>query len=139
MSVVVHPLQFGPDEDMARYPRDSAGDGAAAAGAGVDLLFRPAVAELYPHPPRREAARLHRALLAMADASAAGTRRSDLLIERARDMLDVPPKFAVDYLAGADPASPEPEAEARPGDVLLVAARLGGTRLLDNLQLPDGS
>ncbi len=47
-SVFVNPAQFGPNEDFARYPRDDEHDAAAAAAAGVDILFRPAVDELYP-------------------------------------------------------------------------------------------
>src|SRR5690606_34853338 len=47
-SVFVNPLQFGPDEDFERYPRTLAEDRAALAAAGVDLLFAPAVAEIYP-------------------------------------------------------------------------------------------
>jgi pantoate--beta-alanine ligase len=47
-SVFVNPAQFGPEEDFTRYPRDDEHDAATAAAAGVDLLFRPAVDELYP-------------------------------------------------------------------------------------------
>jgi pantoate--beta-alanine ligase len=47
MSVFVNPLQFGPREDFARYPRDLTGDAAKAEERGVDLLFAPAVEELY--------------------------------------------------------------------------------------------
>lgn len=47
-SLFVNPAQFGPSEDLARYPRDEAGDAAQAEAAGVDLLFAPAASELYP-------------------------------------------------------------------------------------------
>lgn len=48
MSVFVNPLQFGPDEDFTRYPRNLDRDRALAEDRGVDLLFVPAVAALYP-------------------------------------------------------------------------------------------
>jgi pantoate--beta-alanine ligase len=47
-SLFVNPSQFGPNEDLARYPRDEAGDAAKAEAAGVDLLFAPEAGELYP-------------------------------------------------------------------------------------------
>ena len=47
MSIFVNPLQFAPTEDLARYPRDPEGDAAKAAARGVDLLFTPAVTEMY--------------------------------------------------------------------------------------------
>jgi pantoate--beta-alanine ligase len=48
MSVFVNPLQFGPSEDFDRYPRDLERDRALAAGRGVDLLFVPSAATMYP-------------------------------------------------------------------------------------------
>jgi pantoate--beta-alanine ligase len=49
-TIFVNPLQFGPNEDLAGYPRDLAADTAAAESEGVDVLFVPSVAEMYPEP-----------------------------------------------------------------------------------------
>ena len=51
VSLFVNPLQFGPTEDLARYPRDLDGDVAVAAAAGVDIVFAPPVEEMYPGFP----------------------------------------------------------------------------------------
>ncbi len=48
VSVFVNPLQFGPNEDLARYPRDPERDLKLAQEAGADALFMPGAAELYP-------------------------------------------------------------------------------------------
>ena len=47
-SLFVNPAQFGDPADLARYPRDETADAAIAEEAGVDVLFAPAVEELYP-------------------------------------------------------------------------------------------
>jgi pantoate--beta-alanine ligase len=52
MSIFVNPLQFGPGEDFARYPRTFDDDAARARLHGVSLLFAPGVDELYPREPR---------------------------------------------------------------------------------------
>lgn len=51
MSLFVNPFQFGPNEDLDRYPRDLDRDAALAESAGVDVLFTPSVDEVYPTPP----------------------------------------------------------------------------------------
>jgi pantoate--beta-alanine ligase len=47
-SIFVNPLQFGPTEDLSRYPRDEAGDLAALEACGCDLAWLPDVATMYP-------------------------------------------------------------------------------------------
>lgn len=51
LSVFVNPLQFGPQEDYDRYPRDLERDVRIAEQAGVDFLFAPSVDEMYPEKP----------------------------------------------------------------------------------------
>jgi pantoate--beta-alanine ligase len=48
VSLFVNPAQFNETRDLGSYPRDEASDAARAAGAGVDFLFVPPVAEVYP-------------------------------------------------------------------------------------------
>ena len=47
VSLFVNPTQFGPDEDLDKYPQDLDGDSRSADNAGVDLLFCPEVSEIY--------------------------------------------------------------------------------------------
>ncbi|RZS79452.1 pantothenate synthetase [Motilibacter rhizosphaerae] len=50
VTVFVNPLQFGPGEDFARYPRTLDADLEVCRGAGVDVVLAPAVEEVYPRP-----------------------------------------------------------------------------------------
>jgi pantoate--beta-alanine ligase len=48
VSIFVNPLQFGPNEDLARYPRPLEADLAACREEGAELVFTPGVADMYP-------------------------------------------------------------------------------------------
>ena len=227
MSIFVNPLQFAPAEDLARYPRDAAGDAAKAASRGVALLFTPGVDEMYPverrvevvpralhtrwegavrpghfagvltvvakllnivqpdvtifgqkdvqqatlvramvadldiptgivvAPTTREtdglamssrnsylapaertsATALSRALFAMRDAFRHGERRAESLVDTGRAVIDAERAAVIDYLAVADGVTLEPVAEAAEGSVAMIAARIGSTRLIDNVVL----
>ena len=227
MSVFVNPLQFGPGEDFARYPRNLERDRALAEERGVDLLFVPAVEALYPEGAetrvvpgsaagmwegalrpghfagvltvvaklfnlvqpdiavfgqkdiqqvtlvrkmvddldfplrmvvaptvreadglalssrniyldagaRKQALGLSRALAAAEAAFAAGQRDATSLEARIRDVLEQHPGLDPDYIAIVDPERLQPVAQAVSGTIVALAARVGGTRLIDNIIL----
>ena len=225
VTIFVNPLQFGPSEDLGRYPRDLVRDLEACAQEGVDAVFAPSVAEMYPQPPattvhvagltdglcgtqrpvhfdgvttvvaklfaiagpcrayfgrkdaqqvavvtrmaadldlpvevvacplvrepdglalssrnaylsaddRRAAPVLFRALHAAADAVVAGERDPLRLTARVREIVATEPKVELEYVEARDAASIAP-IERVDGQVLLaLAARLGVTRLIDNV------
>jgi pantoate--beta-alanine ligase len=227
MSVFVNPTQFGPGEDFDRYPRDLERDVELAARRGVELLFAPTVAAMYPTGesavrvvPGAMAGRLCGArrpghfegvltvvakLLGMAQPDVAVFGQKDyqqatLVRLMARD-LNLPVRIEVapvvreadglalssrnaylssaqraravslsaglfaaraafddgvadasrleavvrealrraevepEYVEVVDPDTLEPLSDARPGAVLAVAARVGATRLIDNVIL----
>jgi pantoate--beta-alanine ligase len=227
MSLFVNPTQFGPNEDFSKYPRDASGDAAKAKARGVDLLFAPAVSEMYPTPPslhvtadelptrwegavrpghfngvltvvaklfniiapdvavfgrkdfqqaalirrmvrelnfpidlvvaatvrepdglalssrntyldesaRASALALVESLRAAARAFAQGERRGDALTAEGARSLASHPEVAVDYFAVVDAVAMQPVADATPESVGIVAARVGKTRLIDNMVL----
>lgn len=47
-SIFVNPMQFGPQEDLAKYPRDLQGDAAKLESAGVHVIYAPDVTDVYP-------------------------------------------------------------------------------------------
>jgi pantoate--beta-alanine ligase len=54
-SIFVNPMQFGPNEDYAHYPRTPREDERMLAAAGCDLMFMPDVQEIYPNGPENAA------------------------------------------------------------------------------------
>lgn len=48
LSIFVNPTQFGPNEDLDRYPRNLEGDCGLAQGCGTDIVFAPTAKEMYP-------------------------------------------------------------------------------------------
>jgi pantoate--beta-alanine ligase len=226
-SVFVNPLQFGPAEDLASYPRDREADLAVLDAEGADLVFLPAEEEVWPAPPevrlqvggladrleglarpghldgvatvvakllhlvgpsrayfgqkdaqqlavvrrmvddlafpnqivacptvreedglavssrnaylspdeRWRATALYRALRAGLDAFRSGRRDPAEVEAAARDLLADAPGVEPDYLALVDAASFEPVKQAEAGQVLATAARVGRTRLIDNVIL----
>lgn len=84
---------------------------------------------------RARATVLSRALFAMRDVFRHGERRVESLVSRGRDVIDGERSVAIDYLAVADPVTLEPIEDADERSVAMVAARIGRTRLIDNLVL----
>src|SRR4051794_24840729 len=230
LSIFVNPLQFGPQEDLARYPRDLPRDRSLAFSRGVDALFVPSVEMMYPAgsevrvtpgstaerwegaarpghftgvltvvaklfhlvqpdlacfgqkdiqqltlirrmvrdldwpvevvaiptvrepdglamssrngylnaDERRQALALSRALLAAHRSFCEGEREAARLEQRMRQVLDTEPDLRVEYIAIAEPESLSPVSIADSGTIVAVAARVGSTRLIDNIKLAQG-
>src|SRR5579862_4003662 len=84
---------------------------------------------------RARALALSRSLAAVNDRWSAGERSTAVLEAAGRAVLDATAGVGTDYFAVAEPRRLDPVAEAAPGSVVMVAARVGRTRLLDNLIL----
>lgn len=230
MSIFVNPLQFGPAEDLDRYPRDLPRDRALAQARGTDALFVPTEAIMYPPgsevrvvpgetahrwegaarpghfegvltvvaklfhlvepdvacfgrkdiqqatlvrqmvrdldwrleilvvPTVREpdglalssrnayldadhrarAVVLSTALRAAHDAFRSGERNASGLLATVRRVLASEPTVEVEYVAIVEPATLAPVETVGPETVVAVAARLGRTRLIDNIILGEG-
>ncbi|MEO8090777.1 MAG: pantoate--beta-alanine ligase [Gemmatimonadales bacterium] len=230
LSIFVNPLQFGPNEDLARYPRDLPRDRDLASGRGVDAIFVPTVAAMYPAgsevrlapgpiadrwegaarpghfagvltvvaklfhlvepdlacfgqkdvqqltlirrmvrdldwpveivavptvreadglalssrnaylggEDRKRAVVLSRALQAAHEAWRGGERSAEALETRVRKELGREPAVLVEYISIADPDALAPVERADERTVVSLAARIGGTRLIDNIKLGEG-
>jgi pantoate--beta-alanine ligase len=113
---------------------------------GVEIVGMPTVREpdglalssrnAYLGPDERVRAQtISRALFAARDAALRGVRDAEALRRAARAALDAA-GLRVDYVEVVDPVTLAPVARAEPGSVMLAAAFIGRTRLIDNVSLP---
>lgn len=84
---------------------------------------------------RASATVLSRALFAMREAFRHGERRAESLVSTGRAVMDGERAASIDYLAVADPLTLEPVEDATERSIAMVAARIGKTRLIDNVVL----
>ena len=90
----------------------------------------------YLNPAERASATvLSRALFAMRESFRRGERRAESLLSTGRAVLDGEGGAVIDYLAVADPTTLEPVQDASADSIAMVAARVGKTRLIDNVVL----
>jgi pantoate--beta-alanine ligase len=87
---------------------------------------------------RRRAVALSRALMAAHHAFCKGEHRAQLLEERMRQELRKDPEVAVEYIAVVEPEALARVETADTRTIIAIAARVGGTRLIDNIALGQG-
>src|SRR5437870_3073108 len=137
LSVFVNPLQFGPQEDFERYPRSLADDRRLAAVREVDGLALSSRNAYLDPDQRRAALALSRALRAVEQAWRGGESNPVVLERRGMEVLRIP-GVTPEYLAIVGEAvRPVKQADARA--VVVIAARVGATRLIDNVVLGEGA
>jgi pantoate--beta-alanine ligase len=71
LSIFVNPIQFGPGEDLSSYPRNPDGDCSVARACGVDIVFTPSAADMYP-PGFQTSIRVKKLALPLCGASRPG-------------------------------------------------------------------
>ena len=84
---------------------------------------------------RRRAPELYRTLCVVREDSMSGRRSLQEALKFAREKLSKVPEFSLQYLEVCDPNTLEPLSEAKPPMVILVAAKLGSVRLIDNIMV----
>jgi pantoate--beta-alanine ligase len=120
---MVRDLQFGVQLEVCPTVREA--DGLAMSSRNRNLS----------EEQRRQALVLSRALLAVQQQVQAGEHDSAKLLVEARRVLQEEPAVQLDYCSIVDPASLQDLADVRQGALVAVAARVGSTRLIDNLLL----
>jgi len=88
----------------------------------------------YLSPAQRESAEMiYRSLCWIKDEFDRGKRRTVPLVRRVKEMIGEQPGFKLEYLEFADPATLKKQGTITPPTVVLIAARIGETRLIDNI------
>ena len=131
-SIFVNPTQFGPKEDFSAYPRDEEGDFAKLRDAGCRIVFAPSKDEMYPGE------QLTTVTVAGITDGLCGPLRAGHFLGVApvvcmRLGLAVADRALVGYFTVVDAESLKPLERVTGPARVIAAARLGRTRLIDNL------